>query len=110
MQGTEQEASTCRGAVLEKAGLPVPMPDADHPILEMIAEIGWCETGGFGAAPLSASEIMAWSMGMGESLTPWEFSMVRRMSEAFCGGLRAERAPYRPTVVRMALATAGFSS
>lgn len=84
------------------------MPDADHPVIEALDEIGWCENGGTGPAPLSAAEVMAWCEGMGERLTPWEFRMIRCMSEAFCGGLQAERAPYKPTALRMALATASF--
>lgn len=84
------------------------MPDADHPVIDTLVEMGWCEVGGMGPAPLSSVEIMAWCQGMGESLTPWEFGMVRRMSEAFCAGLQAERAPYQPLIVRMGLATASF--
>lgn len=86
------------------------MPEVDHPVIEALDELGWCENGGTGPAPLSAAEVMAWCEGMGESLTPWEFRMVRRMSEAFCGGLQAERAPYKPTTLRMALATASFTT
>lgn len=110
MRGAEKDAPLCRAAVLEDAGLPVPMPDVDHPITDALAEIGWCERGSMGPAPLSSKEIMAWAEGMGESLTPWEFSMIRRMSQAFCDGLQSERAPYQPMVVRMALATAAFNA
>lgn len=108
MQASEKDAKLCRGAALEKAGLPVPMPDVDHPVVETVADIGWCESGSMGPVPLSATEIAAWCDGMGERLTPWEFSMVRRMSASFCAGLQSERAPYQPVVVRMALASAGF--
>ena len=108
MQASEKDAKLCRGAALEKAGLPVPMPDVDHSVIETVADIGWCESGGIAPVPLSATEIAAWCDGMGEHLTPWEFSMVRRMSASFCAGLQSERAPYQPVVVRMALASAGF--
>lgn len=86
----------------------MPMPEVDHPILETISEIGWCSSGGWGPSTLPSSEILAWCEAMGETLTPWEFSMTRRMSGAFVSGAQAERAPYMPVIIRMGLATAAF--
>lgn len=110
LQGREKDAKASRAAVLQKADIEPPMPEVDHPVMETLAEMGWVEATPMGPAPLSAREILAWCEGMGDRPTPWEFSLIRRMSEAFCGGLQAERAPYQPTVMRMALATASFSA
>ena len=110
MSGADENAKTSRGEVLSRAGLPMPFPDVDHPLVDVAASLGWCMSGGMGPAPLTAGEVMAWCEGMGESLTPWEFDMVRRMSLAFVVGSQAARAPYQPMIVRMGLATAAVSA
>lgn len=106
MSSAEKDAKKSRAAVIGAAGLPIPMPDADHQLIDVLAEMGWCQSGGWGPIPLSATEIAAWCDGMGEALTPWEFSMIRRMSAAFVSGSNAECAPYQPMIVRMAMVTA----
>lgn len=88
--------------------MPVPLPPADHEILDLMDEIGWYTVTCNGPAPLPATEILAWCEGMDTSLTPWEFSMVRRLSTAFCNGIAASEAPYEPLIIRMGLATVAF--
>ena len=85
-----------------------PLPDVDHPVAGLAADMGWCMAGQMGAVPLTASEIAAWAGLSGCALTPWEFGMVSRMSAAFCAGSRAKRAPYKALTIKMAMATASF--
>lgn len=72
--------------------------------------LGWCGNTGMGPVPLSALEIGAWCAGTGETLTHWQFATLCEMSAAYVGGSYATEAPWQPTVVKMALATAAFSS
>lgn len=108
LSAAEEGATESRFEVLGRAGLPIPLPDADHHLIGIMGDVGWCTIGGWGPSAITATEVMAWSQGMGESLTPWEFGMVRRMSAAFVAGSQADRAPYQPVIVRMALASAAF--
>ena len=54
-----------------------------------------CGQGGMGPVPLSSAEVMAWQHGMGLSLAPWEFRVLRAASRAFVAEVNAE-ADYPP--------------
>ena len=43
-------------------------------------EVGPVASSGMGVAPVPYVELVAWQEGVGISLTPWEFRMLRRLS------------------------------
>lgn len=71
-----------------------------------LSELGYCGSGGMGAAPLTATEMQAWKAGTGAELSQWEFSLILEASRAFVSGLNADSPPYMPKVTRMAIASA----
>jgi hypothetical protein len=84
------------------------MPDRpDCPVAFVADEIGLAESGGMGAAPISSQEVKAWCDMMGETLSPWEFRMVRAMSRAYCNGISAKSAPHEPLALKLGLASLG---
>lgn len=88
----------------------MPPVDGWDEMIDLARSVGWCGNAGMGPVPLSALEIGAWCVGTGETLTHWEFTTLCEMSAAYVGGSYAPQAPWQPTVVKMALATASFSA
>lgn len=43
-------------------------------------EVGPSESHGFGRAPISHQELLAWQINMRRMLQPWELQMLRRLS------------------------------
>lgn len=56
-------------------------------LLDWFMQSGPAQSGGMGAAPLSAAELAAWAGGHGVVLQPWEFRVLQRASRAYCGEL-----------------------
>ena len=98
--------------MLSDAGLPIMLPDlhGGEELIALAQGLGWCGQGGMGPVPLSALELTAWCEGTGERLTQWEFATVLKMSRAYVAGTQAKDAPWQPMLVKMALASASFSS
>jgi len=73
------------------------MPDIDA---EYIAaywhDIGLVSSGSMGAAPLSSSEIYAWSTLSAVELEPWEFNAIRQMSQNYVSYLQKGENPAEP--------------
>lgn len=86
----------------------LPPLDGGDELVELAHDAGWCGYGANGPVPMAAAELAAWCNGTGERLSQWEFAMVLNMSRAYVAGVHAARAPWQPTAIRMALATAGF--
>ena len=57
---------------------------------------------GMGLVPLSWQEIESWVVcnGLEESVTPWELSVVRKMSEAYASEYAQASSPSRPMPYR----------
>lgn len=55
--------------------------------------MGWCQSGGFGAVPLSAQELRAWAWGISQRWDEWEFRALRSASAAYCAQLASKDAP-----------------
>lgn len=55
--------------------------------------MGWCQSSGWGAAPLSAQELRAWASGTGQRWAEWEFRALRAASAAYCSQLASKDAP-----------------
>lgn len=86
-----------------------PMPPRPQiPLVYIADEIGLYMSGGMDVAPLSAREVQAWCEMMGETLSPWEFRTLRRMSQAYVSGLRSEKAPFAALDCKLALASAAI--
>lgn len=88
----------------------LPPLNGGEELIALAQGLGWCGHGGMGPVPMSALELTACCAGTGECLTQWEFATVLKMSRAYVTGTQAKAAPWQPTVVKMALATAGFSA
>ena len=69
--------------------------DAEY-IIAYWFDLGKIQSGGMGAAPLSALEISAWMTASGLCLAPWEFRVLRRMSEAYLAQLHESEKPECP--------------
>lgn len=112
MSARHGDSDRSRYETLEAAGLPDMMPplDAGEDMIALARAVGWCGHTGMGLVPITAQEVMAWCVGTGEALTHWQFDVLLRLSAAYVAGWRSETAPWQPTVVKMALATAGFGA
>lgn len=73
------------------------MPVIDAPyLLDYWQDLGLVGAGAAGAVPLSASEIYAWSSLYGVELTPWEFSVLRQLSQNYAVYLNKGENPDEP--------------
>ena len=90
-------ASSTRAEMRGRRDMPLGLPkvEAQH-LLQMLDQMGWAESGGFGPVPLSAREILAWCDGMAVELEPWEFELIRAASRAYCRQAAAKD-PREPT-------------
>lgn len=61
----------------------LPGVEADY-LLQAVAEMGWSQAVGMGAAALSHTEIAAWCALMQTDLEPWEVQAIRSASHAYC--------------------------
>ena len=61
----------------------LPTVEAAH-LLDALQSMGWCQPAGMGVAPLSASEILAWSTLTENPVLPWEYEALRAASAAYC--------------------------
>lgn len=52
--------------------------------MDVLNSVGWCQPAGMGVAPVSSTELLAWSTGADVPLAPWEFLALREASQAFC--------------------------
>ena len=57
---------------------------------ERLNDAGMYGQGGMGPAPLSCTELLAWSQGTGMTLAPWEFRAIRAASRAFVAQLSSK--------------------
>lgn len=90
----KSDTSPSRAARRKDRGEPLGLPgvEALH-LLGELEEMGWCESGGFGPAPLSAQELRAWAWGTGQRWDEWEFRALRQASAAYCAQLARKDAP-----------------
>lgn len=90
--------------------MPIPMPEIpdDSDVIRALDELGWALSGGMGVVSISYVEIKAYMELTGEKLSPWEVTMVRRMSEAYCVGTNDKIAAYQGLVVKLGLASAQY--
>ncbi len=79
------------------------MPDVDSHdyVLEMFYETGMIMNGAHGAVPITWTELRNYSDQSGNVLTPWESSMVMKLSRAYCSAYHdgqdaAALPPYMP--------------
>jgi len=79
------------------------MPDVDSHdyVLEMFYETGMILNGAHGAVPITWTELRNYSDQSGNVLTPWESSMVMKLSRAYCSAYHdgqdaAALPPYMP--------------
>lgn len=57
------------------------LPDAPLPYLvDYLFEVGPASSGGFGPAPITHVELLAWQENMRRRLQPWEIVMLRQLS------------------------------
>lgn len=74
------------------------MPEVDEPayIVDYWQDIGMVGIGAMGIIPLSSQELMSWQQGKHIALNPWEFSIIREMSRAYCTQAHASEKPDCP--------------
>lgn len=73
------------------------MPETDAPyLLDYWQDLGLVSAGMAGAVPLSANDIYAWSNLSGLELTPWEFSVLRQLSQNYAVYLNKGENPDEP--------------
>lgn len=91
---------------MKRDGIEPAMPSNPLPhIVEWLIEMGITEATGMGPAPLSWREIEAWQRASAIELSPWEASLIRKLSIAYIGeGAKAESencpAPWRSKVTK----------
>lgn len=83
------------------------IPD-DIDAIRVLDELGWALSAGMGLVSISYSEIKAYVELTGEMLSPWEVTMIRRMSEAYCVGTNDKIAAYQGLVIKLGLASAQY--
>ena len=71
---------------------------AEGYLLEAMQNLGWCQSGGMDAAPLSWAEIKAYADCTRDLSEPWEFQTLRDMSMAYLRGYRADLHAEDPAV------------
>ena len=73
------------------------MPEVDAPyLLDYWQDMGMVGSGAAGAVPLSATDIYAWSNLSAVELTPWEFSVLRQLSQNYAAYLHKSENPDEP--------------
>lgn len=76
---------------LKDKGREPRLPDCSlQYLVDFLFEVGPTGAGGFGPAPLTYQEILAWCVCMRRMLQPWEIGMIRRLSIEWCA--QSERA------------------
>ncbi len=64
---------------------PVLMPAVSaRYLLDWLSDLGWAQSNGMGATPLSAAEISAWCGLMRIDMEIWEVEILRAASRAYC--------------------------
>lgn len=53
-------------------------------LLEILTDLGWSGSSGFGSTPISYAELEAWSRLTQTALEPWEVECLRAASTAYC--------------------------
>ncbi len=86
---------------IEAPELKMPEVDSHEYVLEMFYETGMIMNGAHGAVPITWTELRNYSDQSGNVLTPWESSMVMKLSRAYCsayheGQAAAALPPYMP--------------
>lgn len=85
----------------EAPELKMPEVDSHEYVLEMFYETGMVMNGAHGAVPITWTELRNYSDQSGSVLTPWESSMVMKLSRAYCSAYHdgqdaAALPPYMP--------------
>jgi len=85
----------------EAPELKMPDIDSHEYVLEMFYETGMIMNGAHGAVPITWTELRNYSDQSGNVLTPWESSMVMKLSRAYCSAYHdgqdvAALPPYMP--------------
>lgn len=96
---------------LSRNNLPVPEPElpaVGEDLLGFLSDLGWGMLTEAGLTPLSYTEVAHYSSLVGETLSPWEVIMIRRLSEAYCIGVRDDTAVYQGMLIKVALVSASF--
>jgi hypothetical protein len=86
---------------IEAPELKMPDVDSHDYVLEMFYETGMIMNGAHGAVPITWTELRNYSDQSGNVLTPWESSMVMKLSRAYCSAYHdgqdaAALPPYMP--------------
>ncbi len=86
---------------IEAPELKMPEVDSHEYVLEMFYETGMIMNGAHGAVPITWTELRNYSDQSGNVLTPWESSMVMKLSRAYCSAYHdgqdaAALPPYMP--------------
>jgi len=66
-----------------KAEVPLPPVSARY-LLGWLSDLGWAQSNGMAATPLSACEMKAWCELAEIELEAWEFEALRSASRAYC--------------------------
>ena len=92
MKGADgEDLESTRMEQIEEDGGTLEMPEQSMPYLwERLNDAGMYGQGGMGPAPLSCTELQAWSQGTGMQLAPWEFRAIRAASRAFVSQLSSK--------------------
>lgn len=88
----------------EMPDIPLPpISELETYLVSLFYSSGQAMATGMGLVPLSFQEIKAWSegSGIGDSLTPWQFTLIRRMSECYASEYSQatdpkRKSPYSP--------------
>ena len=86
---------------IEAPELKMPDVDSHDYVLEMFYETGMIMNGAHGAVPITWTELRNYSDQSGNVLTPWESSLVMKLSRAYCSAYHdgqdaAALPPYMP--------------
>lgn len=74
--------------------VPLPPVSARY-LLGWLSDLGWAQSNGMGAVPLSAIEMRSWGELMQIDLETWEFEILRAASRAYCAQ-SASKDPHPP--------------
>lgn len=92
-----QERLPARIDEMKANGQEAEMPPNDAPHLtEYFFDAGAVMNLGGGQAPISSAELVAWQQGRGITLSPWEFSLLRRLSRDYLNQYFASQDPSEP--------------
>lgn len=73
-----------------------PLRPALQPLLAHLQDVGPVLSGGMGPAPLTYGELQAWQASTGVELSPWQATLLRRLSREFVAETNAAADPARP--------------